>query len=123
MGNFNLKTRLADVKRIVPNRKLLSILQERHTRSLFDPSHAITMCKKATCDTCQKTTWRGCGNHIPTVMDSIPEEERCVCEPKVEVDGKKYPPKAKRSLSCIINHHDGVCEDVCLQGGSEIGSV
>merc|ERR1712224_937840 len=44
--NFNLKTRMGNVKRIVPNRKLLSILQERHTRSLFDPSHAITIAKR-----------------------------------------------------------------------------
>jgi hypothetical protein len=29
------------------------------------------------------------------VMDSIPAEEQCVCEPKVEIDGKQYPPKAK----------------------------
>jgi hypothetical protein len=27
-------------------------------------------------------------------MDSIPEEDRCTCEPKVEVEGKMYPPKA-----------------------------
>jgi hypothetical protein len=29
------------------------------------------------------------------VMDNIPDEERCTCEPKVERDGKAYPPKAK----------------------------
>merc|ERR1712078_349444 len=34
---------------------------------------------------------------------------------------RNSPQGRKRSLSCIINHHDGVCEDVCLQGGSEIG--
>jgi hypothetical protein len=27
-------------------------------------------------------------------MDQIPEAERCTCEPKVEVEGKSYPPKA-----------------------------
>ena len=30
------------------------------------------------------------------VMDSVPEEERCTCEPKVERDGKQYPPMAKQ---------------------------
>ncbi|KAK8205930.1 hypothetical protein IWZ01DRAFT_510926 [Phyllosticta capitalensis] len=51
------------------------------------------MCKKATCDTCQKTTWWGCGNHIPTVMADVPADEWCGCDPKVEIDGTKYPPK------------------------------
>ncbi len=27
-------------------------------------------------------------------MDSIKETERCTCEPKIERDGKQYPPKA-----------------------------
>ncbi|OAA79721.1 hypothetical protein LEL_03207 [Akanthomyces lecanii RCEF 1005] len=53
------------------------------------------MCKKAACDTCKKSTWWGCGSHVPMVMDTIPEEERCACEPKVERDGKQYPPMAK----------------------------
>ncbi|KAI0009110.1 peptidase [Xylariaceae sp. FL0662B] len=42
-----------------------------------------------------KTTWFGCGNHIPAVLDNIPTEEWCTCEPKVEVNGKEYPPKNK----------------------------
>jgi hypothetical protein len=41
----------------------------------------------------EKATWWGCGNHISSVMDSIPEEERCTCGPKVEFQGKEYPPK------------------------------
>ncbi|OWP03218.1 hypothetical protein B2J93_7087 [Marssonina coronariae] len=40
-----------------------------------------------------KATWFGCGLHIPSVLDGIPEEERCSCGPKVERDGKQYPPK------------------------------
>lgn len=43
-----------------------------------------------------KATWWGCGLHIPGVLDSVPEAERCGCEPKVEVDGVKYPPKASQ---------------------------
>ncbi|KAE9977449.1 hypothetical protein EG328_002035 [Venturia inaequalis] len=53
------------------------------------------MCKKATCSTCQKSTWWGCGSHVPMVMDSIDESERCTCTPKVEKDGKEYPPMGK----------------------------
>ncbi|KAK2623927.1 hypothetical protein QTJ16_006561 [Diplocarpon rosae] len=51
------------------------------------------MCMKTTCAKCQKTTWFGCGLHIPSVLDGVAEEERCSCEPKVERDGKQYPPK------------------------------
>ncbi|KAM3481081.1 hypothetical protein MY8738_004619 [Beauveria namnaoensis] len=44
----------------------------------------------------EKSTWWGCGSHVPMVMDSIPEEERCACDPKIERDGKQYPPMAKQ---------------------------
>ncbi|GKT97801.1 hypothetical protein FLAG1_00199 [Fusarium langsethiae] len=54
----------------------------------------IKMCKKATCGTCNKTSWWGCGSHIPSVMDTIPDSDRCACEPKVEVGGVSYPPMA-----------------------------
>lgn len=43
----------------------------------------------------EKSTWWGCGSHVPMVMDSIDESERCTCTPKVEKDGKKYPPMGK----------------------------
>lgn len=74
------------------------------------------MCKKATCDICRKptliqtrllktsltlivkdkSTWWGCGSHVATVMDSVPEDQRCSCEPQVERGGKMYPPMAKQ---------------------------
>ncbi|KAF1357001.1 hypothetical protein BDV97DRAFT_287320 [Delphinella strobiligena] len=53
------------------------------------------MCKKVTCSKCNKATWFGCGLHIPSVMDNLPENQRCTCEPRTEVDGKKYPPKGE----------------------------
>ncbi|KAI1493733.1 hypothetical protein F5X96DRAFT_666488 [Biscogniauxia mediterranea] len=49
------------------------------------------MCMKATC----KISWFGCGAHIPSVLDRIAADEWCTCEPKVEVNGTKYPPRAK----------------------------
>ncbi|RSL72691.1 hypothetical protein CEP54_000788 [Fusarium duplospermum] len=52
------------------------------------------MCKKATCGTCNKTSWWGCGSHISSVLDTVPAAERCECEPKVEVGGTSYPPMA-----------------------------
>ncbi|KAL1306887.1 hypothetical protein AAFC00_005533 [Neodothiora populina] len=53
------------------------------------------MCRKQQCSKCNKASWFGCGLHVPSVMDQIPESERCTCEPKVEREGKKYPPKAE----------------------------
>jgi hypothetical protein len=41
-----------------------------------------------------KKSWRGCGSHIPGVLDSVPENERCTCEPRVKVGDKEYPPAA-----------------------------
>ncbi|KAM7213518.1 hypothetical protein V8F06_011073 [Rhypophila decipiens] len=43
-------------------------------------------------------TWGGCGRHVSEVMDKIPHDEWCTCQPKYEKDeegGKKefYPPK------------------------------
>nr|POE93540.1 hypothetical protein CFP56_19552 [Quercus suber] len=52
----------------------------------------IIMCKRTSCSTCNKATWFGCGMHVPTVMDSIAASERCSCSPKVEREGKEYPP-------------------------------
>ncbi|KOS19488.1 hypothetical protein ESCO_000839 [Escovopsis weberi] len=52
------------------------------------------MCKKDTCNNCQKSTWFGCGAHVEYVMDNIPEVERCICEPKIWRAGRSYPPKA-----------------------------
>ncbi|EON65531.1 hypothetical protein W97_04769 [Coniosporium apollinis CBS 100218] len=55
------------------------------------------MCKPATCDTCHKATWWGCGNHVPMVMDKVSESDRCTCDPKVEKGGKMYPPMGKKA--------------------------
>jgi hypothetical protein len=43
-------------------------------------------------------TWFGCGSHIPSVLDSVPENQRCGCGPQIERSGKMYPPGGK-SLS------------------------
>ncbi|KAH7115203.1 hypothetical protein B0J11DRAFT_126935 [Dendryphion nanum] len=55
------------------------------------------MCRRANCDTCHKATWWGCGNHVPGVMNNIPAEDWCVCDPKVEREGTQYPPKGTLS--------------------------
>ncbi|KAF3353238.1 hypothetical protein HYQ45_002897 [Verticillium longisporum] len=52
------------------------------------------MCMGATCGTCSKRTWRGCGKHISSAMDGISEDEWCTCTPRVKVGEKDYPPAA-----------------------------
>lgn len=65
----------------------LSLIKEQKHVYMTTDSHTHQRLDRA--------TWWGCGSHIPGVLDSIPEEDRCVCEPKVERDGKQYPPMAK----------------------------
>ena len=38
------------------------------------------MCSSARCATCGKTTWRGCGQHVDSVMSGVAPEQRCQCE-------------------------------------------
>ncbi|KIO28191.1 hypothetical protein M407DRAFT_22670 [Tulasnella calospora MUT 4182] len=35
------------------------------------------MCMPVKCDTCGKTTWKGCGRHVDQVMANVPEDDRC----------------------------------------------
>ena len=35
------------------------------------------MCRAATCKTCGKTTWAGCGQHVDQVLASVPAAQRC----------------------------------------------
>ena len=37
------------------------------------------MCSPATCRTCRKTTWSGCGQHVSQVMGRVPAAQRCTC--------------------------------------------
>jgi len=35
------------------------------------------MCRPVDCDTCGKTTWAGCGEHIDSVKDRVEPEQWC----------------------------------------------
>ncbi|MGR0218747.1 hypothetical protein [Agromyces sp. ZXT2-6] len=35
------------------------------------------MCSPITCDTCGKTTWAGCGQHVEDVKAYVPAEQWC----------------------------------------------
>lgn len=39
------------------------------------------MCSPATCRTCGKTTWSGCGRHVDQVMSRVPDAQQCTCSP------------------------------------------
>ena len=49
------------------------------------------MCSPATCHSCGKTTWAGCGMHADMVMASVPAEARCSCH------GEPAPPQPVRN--------------------------
>jgi hypothetical protein len=53
------------------------------------------MCKPITCEKCQKATWIGCGQHIPSAMDPVPKEQWCTCaHPADSKTSRDYPPKS-----------------------------
>lgn len=35
------------------------------------------MCRPTTCNTCGKTTWAGCGQHVAQVEASVPRAQWC----------------------------------------------
>lgn len=37
------------------------------------------MCSPATCPTCRKITWSGCGRHVDAVFAGVPNDKRCTC--------------------------------------------
>jgi hypothetical protein len=47
------------------------------------------MCRPATCRTCGKATYAGCGQHVEQVLRGVPKNERCSCPPNLRVTGGK----------------------------------
>ncbi|KNE66796.1 hypothetical protein AMAG_11287 [Allomyces macrogynus ATCC 38327] len=37
------------------------------------------MCMPMECPLCKKTTWRGCGQHVASVMANVPADQQCTC--------------------------------------------
>ena len=37
------------------------------------------MCQRATCRTCGKPTFTGCGQHVEQVLRDVPKNQRCAC--------------------------------------------
>jgi hypothetical protein len=38
------------------------------------------MCRPATCRSCGKATYAGCGMHVEQVLAGVPQSERCACD-------------------------------------------
>ena len=55
------------------------------------------MCQSVKCNTCSKTSWTGCGQHLTGIFKSIPEDKRCFCgySPE-ELEEEKKNPKNKQ---------------------------
>ena len=45
------------------------------------------MCRAATCKTCGKATWTGCGRHVEQTLSGIPSPDRCPGHSKGERHG------------------------------------
>jgi hypothetical protein len=46
------------------------------------------MCRRVTCNTCNKPTWAGCGAHIEQVLGDVPKAQRCSCREKPKSEAK-----------------------------------
>jgi hypothetical protein len=45
------------------------------------------MCQRATCRTCGKATFSGCGQHVEQVLAGVPKGQRCSCPPQQRKTG------------------------------------
>jgi hypothetical protein len=46
------------------------------------------MCRKATCPTCKKATWTGCGAHVDQVLRGVAPADRCTCRARGTSSGR-----------------------------------
>jgi hypothetical protein len=55
------------------------------------------MCRRATCETCSKPTYAGCGMHVEAVLGDVPKTERCHCR-EAPQDAFRSPSPKKKAL-------------------------
>ena len=61
--------------------------------SLRPAMEGMPMCQRATCRTCGKATYSGCGMHVEQALAGVPASQRCDCETRPE-----RPARGLRSL-------------------------
>ncbi|CAH2446502.1 Hypothetical protein PP7435_CHR1-2225 [Komagataella phaffii CBS 7435] len=62
------------------------------------------MCQTAICPLCNRKSWTGCGQHIPSAMSNTRQELWCTCTHILDTNYPQYPPRAgtgsaRRSIS------------------------
>jgi len=54
------------------------------------------MCRRTTCNKCNKPSWAGCGAHVETVLGNVPKDDRCKCRESASEASPKGPSFFKR---------------------------
>ena len=104
----------------LPSRDVVSEDSQHHTYiipiALYRIPQPPKMCKAGTCTNCrtsrtfsipstsvantnstERASWWGCGKHIPDVMNRVPKDKWCTCEPTLWRGGTGYPPMAPKA--------------------------
>jgi hypothetical protein len=53
------------------------------------------MCRRVTCERCDKPTFAGCGMHVDQVLRDVPPESRCRCHERRPSEPRVAPPPRK----------------------------
>jgi hypothetical protein len=48
------------------------------------------MCQRATCPTCDRPTFAGCGMHVEQVLADVPTAQRCQCGASAPAGGSLF---------------------------------
>ncbi|CAK9863494.1 unnamed protein product [Sphagnum jensenii] len=59
------------------------------------------MCYAVECKQCGKTTWAGCGRHVPEVYKSIPQHKVCLCK---DWPGISFPEQTSEEKTTDVGH-------------------
>ncbi|VDB84049.1 unnamed protein product [Peniophora sp. CBMAI 1063] len=54
-------------------------LPTAHVMAVTLSSVPVDACYAVACGTCGKTTWKGCGQHVDSVMKDVKDEDKCKC--------------------------------------------
>jgi hypothetical protein len=60
------------------------------------------MCYAVGCKQCGKTTWAGCGRHVPGVYKSIPQDKVCLCKDWPGVSLPKQTSEEKNTTDVVV---------------------
>lgn len=58
-------------------RRVLMSESSTEPRALL--AHEVPMCRRVTCNKCNKPTYAGCGMHVEQVLGDVRKDQRCRC--------------------------------------------